>query len=474
MQKTVHSTYAQITDGKVCMNDKVEVRRKLEYELGVKLPDYVWEDADLQDMVRGYLNAVDDSARQGEWEAMTDAATKRMQIVKAARAEALQGVSKGLGATLEKAPTYSSGRKGEQIEAAPGYSIGLKSDAMLRAMSEFFAGLAHRHPEVVTFREEILGRLLTQDEAHALLASPAARMFPPEWFSEWEIPIIEHRASIVASDANSSAYAFDHRVTVHLDPPGITKKVRYADRRLLTLEEQQEYRTHCMSQSGGTIPPINYMPIEWHGEHGYPPWLWPGSVVGKLFDLSDELVTTFDWPAGGIGQLAANVGAWFVLTGEAPNVRPIDARWEQKSGNHLNPQWRIRLIAPTWLPEEEVSRAYRLIQKRFFAGRIRLPDPKTLEVARFVWEQERQNGYNRLPWPELFERWNKEYPGFTFKSYNNFRTVCMRGMKAVTDLNFSWPEPAYAADERLETDTTATQYVATQGKPEKTKRLRHG
>lgn len=30
----------------------------------------------------------------------------------------------------------------------------------------------------------------------------------------------------------------------------------------------------------------------------------------------------------------------------------------------------------------------------------------------------------------------------------------MRGMKTVTDLNFSWPEPADVADERLETDTT--------------------
>jgi hypothetical protein len=45
---------------------------------------------------------------------------------------------------------------------------------MVRAMSELFAGLAHQYPEVVAFREDILGRLLSEDEAHALLASLAA------------------------------------------------------------------------------------------------------------------------------------------------------------------------------------------------------------------------------------------------------------------------------------------------------------
>jgi len=86
-----------------------------------------------------------------------------------------------------------------------------------------------------------------------------------------------------------------------------------------------------------------------------------------------------------------------------------------------------------------VSRAYRLMQSQILQGRNRLPDPKAVEVARFVWEQERANGYERSTWRKLFEQWNKEHPGAKFKSYNNFRTVCMRGVKAVTDLNFSLP-----------------------------------
>jgi hypothetical protein len=196
-----------------------------------------------------------------------------------------------------------------------------------------------------------------------------------------------------------------------------------------------------MIQGGGAIPPVNYMPVELHGDHVYPPWLWPGSVVGNLFDLSDELVAAFDWPTGDFGQLATNIGAWFVLTGEAPNVRPIDARWEQKRGKHLSPQWRIRLTIPIWLSPDEVLLAYKLMRRRYSEGRIRVPEASTLEAARFVWEQERENGYERPNWPELFRRWNARYPGGAFKNYNNFRTVCVRGIKAVMKLNLSSPKP---------------------------------
>lgn len=426
------------------------LRRRLERELGHKLPDYVWEDADLQDLARAYKDAVDDWTRQGEWDALTAAASRLMAAVERAwadgrakgRVEALEGVSKGLGTGLEQTPSsYSTGYKDEGVNIAPGFAVSRKTDAMTRAMSELFAGLAHRHPAVVAFREDTLGRFLTQDEAHALLASPAARMFPPEWFAEWEIPVIGHSAIIETQEMTSSADTFDHRVTVHVTPPGVTKKVRYADPRLLSPQEEDRegYRTRCMAQGGASLPPVYYIAAEQHGEHWYPRWLWPGSVVGNLFNLSDELVTTFDWPADGFGQLATNVGAWFVLTGEAPDVRPLDARWEQKRGKHLPPQWRVRLTTPPWLPPDEVLRAYVLMRQRMFEGRIRVPDQNTLEAARFVWEQERQNGYERPSWPELFKRWNAAYPEAAYKSYNNFRTVCMRGIKAVLRLNLTSP-----------------------------------
>lgn len=74
-------------------------------------------------------------------------------------------------------------------------------------------------------------------------------------------------------------------------------------------------------------------------------------------------------------------------------------------------------------------------------GRNRLPDLKTLEVARFVWERERLNDYKRPSWSTLLDQWSEEHSGARIKPYNNFRQYCTRGVKAVIELNFGWPQP---------------------------------
>jgi len=71
--------------------------------------------------------------------------------------------------------------------------------------------------------------------------------------------------------------------------------------------------------------------------------------------------------------------------------------------------------------------------------------PKTttpLEVARFVWEQERLHGYKEpTPWSALFRRWKDKNPETEIKTYNNFRTLFFRGNRAVKELNFNGPQP---------------------------------
>jgi hypothetical protein len=94
-----------------------------------------------------------------------------------------------------------------------------------------------------------------------------------------------------------------------------------------------------VQKSSGVVIPIHtYFAIESHGDHVYPSWLWPGSVVDELYELSVELAGAFDWPGGLKGKLTgtrprSESAAWFVLTGEAPQVRPPDAKWEGKHGS---------------------------------------------------------------------------------------------------------------------------------------------
>jgi hypothetical protein len=83
---------------------------------------------------------------------------------------------------------------------------------------------------------------------------------------------------------------------------------------------------------------------------------------------------------------------------------------------------------------------FRLRGERTEGGKF----PKTakpLEVARFVRERARLEGYREPPpWKAWFERWNEEHPGHSFESYSHFRTYFFRGDAAVKQLNFASPK----------------------------------
>ena len=130
-------------------------------------------------------------------------------------------------------------------------------------------------------------------------------------------------------------------------------------------------------------------------------------------------------------------------------MRPLDAKWEGKHGStHLNPQWRIQLTIPPWLPEEEVLQAFRTLRRQRTKGRQIPKTSKPLEVARFVWERERIDGYREpAPWTAWLRQWNNEPPGHRIETANNFRTYFLRGDAAVKHLNFDRPRFSFDASE---------------------------
>ncbi len=423
------------------MDERAGVRKKLERSVG-KLPDLVWENISVQELVDEYLTERNDARREEVWGFLLWVAEDRMQLVEAAKAEALEGVKAGVSGgngAVRETPPREQGGGGGRLE--PDSFIRPVTTAMVRAMSEFFAGRAHQYHKVIEFRDKVLpGRFLTEDEAHALIASYATRVLPFKKFAEWGIPVVGHRAEVLNRANGDQFDPLDHWTTIRVDPPGITKTVRYAYLR------EEDPDTWYFVQGGTVVPIITGLPIKPHDDHVYPSWLWPGSVVDELYELSVELADAFDWPETTTAPLwrpRNEKAARFILTGEAPEVHPIDARWELKSGiRYQNPQWRIQLTIPPWLSEKEILQAYRQIRRQI-PGEGKLPKkPTTLEVARFVWEQERQEGYKRRRWDSLREQWNEEHPGYRFETYNEFRKYFARGAKAVKELNFSWPRPS--------------------------------
>jgi hypothetical protein len=450
------------------MDEITEVRRKLQQSLSRKLPDDIWEDEDIRGIAKEYLNPGSGGDRNESWSLLKEVTSKRLGLWDKAwdkakkvgweegRKEGLRGIESGTRGGSREMREAASRDTGEMENLDAGLDFDHRTQAMVGAMKMLFASLADQIPEVKEFREEVLpGRFLTADEAHSLIASEAARIFDLRLFEKWNIPVIGHKSALVERDTRSDRGGIYARATVRVDPPGITKTVRYVDA-YNSLKEEDVAATRASAQGDAVIPIHRHFPIEWHGDHTYPSWLWPGSVVDKLYDLSVELASTFDWPLPSVGNLSgtrprSESAAWFVLTGEAPQVRPIDARWEEKHGStYLSPQWRIQLTIPPWLSEKEVLQAFRTLRRQRPKGRQMPKTAKPLEVARFVWERERHDGYREpAPWTAWLKQWNKKHSGHRIETASNFRTYFIRGAAAVTHLNFDWPD-----FEHHEPDTT--------------------
>lgn len=440
------------------MDEMAGVRKRLHQALGQNLPDPIWERRFVQDAARDFLAAETEEDKLEEWRTLEEGAQERLDCWNGGVKEASQRIpssTHGASRDMREAEVRDN-REREQQSLDARELVSDRTKAMTGAMSALFALIGDQFPEVKEFREKILpGRFLAADEAYALIASRAARIFDLRLFEKWNIPVVGHDWDLVEHVTSSDRGGVYMRATVRVDPPGITRTVRYVDA-YNSLIEEDVADTRSVAHSGAVIPLITGLPIDKRGRHTYPDWLWPGSVVDNLYDLSVELASAFDWPLASAGNLwgtrpRSESAAWFILTGEVPQVRPLEARWETKQGSiHLNPQWRIRLTIPPWLPEEEVLRAFRSLRRQRPAGHQLPSEDRTLEVARFVFERERVEGdRGRATWTKWWRQWNEKHPGHAFNTPNSFRMAFLRGYAAVTHLNFDWPnfeEPRDSSD----------------------------
>ncbi len=159
-----------------------------------------------------------------------------------------------------------------------------------------------------------------------------------------------------------------------------------------------------------------------------------------------------------------------LLAGEPdayPLIEPLKVKIERRDvGTEEDPGLMLVLEIDVWVPPEEVARAYRTVRSQILDEEGGRTDEGTLEVARFVWNEERKNGGKRPSWALLLERWKRDHPDETrFRSYSNFRQYFIRGRNAAIPLykNVLFPLPpeqraeAEALNERL---TSALQAYA--------------
>ena len=194
-----------------------------------------------------------------------------------------------------------------------------------------------------------------------------------------------------------------------------------------------------------------------------------GTDLRRLQTVAKKLNETYRWPEGD--------AAWFVLTGHAPQVRPLEVRAsvnntpmhaqrqviERARGNRParnRPAERVRdyhastarisLTADAWLDAGEVERAFRDAQRQILGGDAKRRDDRTLEVAKFVARRMRERGEET--WRERWKAWNRMHAKeWHYGDYRGFRQAFERFVHRFYNLpNYklreSTPYEAYRKD----------------------------
>jgi hypothetical protein len=303
------------------------------------------------------------------------------------------------------------------------------------ALKEYLSLRASLHPLVRRFRQEVLGgRLLTGQEAHAFIESPANSRFASDDLNQKGVPIVGHVAefvdhSVTIDENNSERFVeFEH---VYINPPGETfraqlpisvayddlKKARFPDHGILT-NSQPHY--------SGVLRDTEYV---------YFP-VYPGSVLGNLAWLSLKLSEDFcaAWDEA--------QAAWFVLTDEAIPPRAISGYCDSATSDHLT-YGTITLKIEPWVPADTVSKFYQYLQRDALDKRSHAPELRNLAVFRFVIGDIKRfftsgsgDVEQRPPWDELMQHWNAlnhSKPSWTYRYPSKFERDYYRGGRAVVE-----------------------------------------
>jgi hypothetical protein len=198
--------------------------------------------------------------------------------------------------------------------------------------------------------------------------------------------------------------------------------------RLLTDEEARDFMDQVC---GGPLPV----------RHGMKP------IARRLWKLAERLSRTYLW--------REEDAVWFLLTGHAPSVRPLEIRGYITPPQHMaigripweyHPQTaRITITTDAWLNVKEVARAFRDIQIQILDGSDAAgPTPeRTLEVVRFVARRMRERGvenFGEVDWGIYWRAWKKVCPeGWEYSNEDNFKQTFERFIEGVVYRAYAWP-----------------------------------
>jgi hypothetical protein len=415
--------------------NKAELKTRLERTLRRQLPQVVWDRYD------GFGGAIE-QYYEGSLEP---------GVGEVANFKALQGI---FAQELEYLDRYEQEKARAAIEEHETRLAGdALSDPNLEAESKYFkvefaayererqlafaevmARDASKNEQVVSFRRDYLGgRVLTPDQAHAFLESPAARYFVIELFLKLHISAAEHRAEIMGhyERVRDAPNDVDHRVTVRVDPPGVTRRVRYARRECPVVDGDQIDVRHCafkdttrMAMKTPDEVLLRYRDRDGLGEVAH---IWPESVLDELRHRSSMLAEAYSWKEEDM--------VWFLLTGEPPQFSALTLRVRMAAGNLTT----VTMTAAPWVSAKTIEKNFQKVQKQVLVKGNHALSLRSIAVLRFVERNIRERG-KRPPWKELLDRWTREHPEWKYQDYRGLRQTYYRTLNAIVHAPVRLPE----------------------------------
>jgi hypothetical protein len=247
------------------------------------------------------------------------------------------------------------------------------------AFEEYLAYAANFDKDLHRFRERVLGgRLLTAEEARALVQSPFARFFGDTRFDfgGGSVPLRGHHATLESYEREREGHRVRHRAAVSVDPPGITEIAE-----MWTYQPPHKVIRPRRNDDVGNGKPLSFVDAEGKVQVS---WIWERSLLEKLLRLREKLAKRYLWQGA--------QATMFVLTGEIPARSPLRVSYEWKSagwgGNALKAsQGVLTLEVAPWVSANTVSRAYKSAQRRILQRNNRSIKEKNLRLFRFVTER---------------------------------------------------------------------------------------
>jgi hypothetical protein len=298
--------------------------------------------------------------------------------------------------------------------------------ARAEAVSEYVAKVASMDTETIRYRDQVLGRTLTAEEAKRFLSSPVAalvraRIRPRA--KPQDVSYLDYELEEQAED-DSGPYRMlryghagrerETRLRPLLQVPGRSDFLVYAGDAIFADEWWQQ------------IPDQHVDALLLPTHFDYSVVAGSNSTLDVLMEQANKLVRRY--------LLEPAEAAWLILTGEPPKPKYMSASLSSLDIAHLS-RAVLTLTVEPWVSPDNVKSYYQEIRQSVLHGAG--CKHRTVEVFRFVvahTEIEESTLMETPEWSRLCDLWNQEYPEdhpWHFSDYRDLRKSYTRGREAI-------------------------------------------